>query len=103
MDNNTSDTRKRITRRPDEMRECIMYFRVTRRELDELYRFARARKATMSYMIREALCEKYPDIFADINRHIKKPRKPKKMEAPSQILYSLVDGSVKVVDSGEQD
>lgn len=83
------------------MRECILYFRVTRRELDEIYRFSRARKATMSYMIREALREKYPEIFADINRHIRKPKKPVEVEKPAQILKSLVDGSVKIVDSEE--
>lgn len=93
----------RKKRKPDEMRECVMYFRVTRRELDELYRFARARKATMSYMIREALREKYPDIFADINRHIQKPRAPKPTEKPSYILHSMVDGSVKVFDREPED
>lgn len=99
MDTHTSSKRKRITRKPEEMRECILYFRVTRRELDELYRFSRARKATMSYMIREALKEKYPDIFDDINRHIRKPRKPLPIETPTQILHSLNDGSTKIVDT----
>ena len=95
----SSPKRKRVTRTPDEMRECIMYFRVTRRELDEIYRYSRSRKATMSYMIREALCEKYPDIFGDINRHIRKPKAPTSVETPTQMLHSLANGSVTVVDS----
>lgn len=89
---------KRITRTPDELREHILFCRVTRKELDTLYRFSRARKATMSYMVREALKEKYPDIFGDINRYIRKPKKPVEIEAPTQMLHSFVDGSVKVVD-----
>jgi hypothetical protein len=99
----SSPKRKRVTRTPDEMRECILYFRVTRRELDEIYRFSRARKATMSYMIREALREKYPDIFADINRHIRKPRPAKSAETPTQMLHSLANGSVTIVDSGSEE
>ena len=95
----SSPKRKRVTRTPDEMRECILYFRVTRREVDEIYRYSRARKATMSYMIREALREKYPDIFGDINRHIRKPKPPKSVETPTQMLHSLANGSVTVVDS----
>jgi hypothetical protein len=50
-------------------------------------------------MIREALREKYPDIFGDINRHIKKPRAPKPIDRPTRILHSLVDGSTKVFDT----
>ena len=104
MDELTSSPKtKRPTRTPDEMRECILYFRVTRRELDELYRFSRARKATMSYMIREALREKYPDIFSDINRHIRKPRKPRPVETPTQMLRSLANGTVTIVDSGSEE
>ena len=52
----------------------------------------------MSYMVRSALEEKFPDIFADTNRHIRKPRKPVEMELPTQILTSWVDGSVKIID-----
>lgn len=101
MDEHTSapPPHKRVTRTADEMRDCILYFRVSRRELDEIYRFSRARKATMSYMIREALCEKYPDIFADINRHIRKPRKPKPIESPTQILHSYANGAVKIMST----
>lgn len=99
MDEHTSPKPKRVTRKPEEMRDCIMYFRVTRRELDEIYQYSRSRKATMSYMIREALKQVYPDIFSDINRHIRKPRPPKTTQRPSHILHSLVDGSVKVFDT----
>lgn len=94
---------KRVTRTPDEMRDRILYFRVAQREVDELYRYARARKATMSYMIREALHAMYPDIFGDINRHIRKPKKPMPQEAPTQILRSLVDGSVKISSGTDPD
>ena len=73
---------KRVTRQPHEMRDTILFLRVTRLEYDRLYRYARARKATMSYMVRSALEEKFPDIFADTNRHIRKPRKPVEMELP---------------------
>ena len=94
------DPRRRITRTEEEKRVCVMYFRVSRRELDDMFRYARSRKATMSYFIREALIEKYPEIFADMNRHIKKPRKkPLEVEKPARILKSLADGNVKVVDS----
>ena len=89
---------KRITRQPHEMRDTILFLRVTRLEYDRLYRYARARKATMSYMVRSALEEKFPDIFADTNRHIRKPRKPVEVELPTQILTSWVDGSVKIID-----
>lgn len=101
MDTDTSfPKKKRVTRTDEEKRECILYFRVSRRELDEIYRYSRARKATMSYMIREALCEKYPDIFADINRHIRKPKPPKHQpELPTQILHSLANGAVIITNS----
>ena len=89
---------KRVTRQPHEMRDTILYLRVTRQEYDRLYRYARARKATMSYMVRAALEEKFPDIFAEANRHIRKPRKPVEVETPTQILTSWVDGSVKIND-----
>lgn len=93
------DPRKRITRTDEEKRDCIMYFRVSRRELDELFQFARARKATMSWMIRDALKDKFPDIFMDINRHIKKPRAvPLPTEKPTRILKSFANGSVKILD-----
>lgn len=94
------DPRRRITRRDDELRECVMYFRVSRRELDEMFRYARARKATMSYFIREALREKYPEIFSDMNRHIKKPRKnPLPIEEPTQTLHSYANGAVKILNT----
>ena len=100
IDNNTIDTRTRITRTPEEMRDVILTFRVSKKEINELYRYARARKATMSYMIREALREKFPDIFTEINRHIRKPRKkPLETENPAQILHSLVDGNIKFIDT----
>lgn len=94
------DPRKRITRTDDEKRTCILYFRVSRRELDEIYRYSRSRKATMSYMIREALQQAYPEIFEEqLNRHIKKPRqKPVAVESPTTILKSLADGRVTIVD-----
>lgn len=94
------DPRKRITRTDEEKRDCILYFRVSRREVDEIYRYARARKATMSWMIREALKEKFPDIFTDINRHIKKPKKtPIDTDGPTHILKSFANGNVKIIDT----
>ena len=93
------DPRKRITRTDEEKRDCIMYFRVSRRELDEIYRYSRSRKATMSYMIREALQQTYPEIFKDeLNRHITKPMKTVEIEVPTKILKSLADGSVTILD-----
>ena len=99
MDDTTPpDTRKRITRTPQEMRDRIMTFRVSIDEQNELYRYARARKATMSYMIREALCEKFPDIFKNLNRHIRKPRKKlAPVEDRTQILHSLATGTISVL------
>lgn len=96
------DPRKRITRTPEEMRDIILTFRVTRREMNELYRFARARNATMSYMLREALVLTYPEIFEDANRYIRKPRiKPKPLQEKTVLQQSLVDGSITVVDTTE--
>lgn len=95
------DPRKRITRTPEEMREIILTFRVSRRELDELYRYARARSATMSYVVREALVQTYPEIFADANRYIRKPRKPKPVQEKTTVEHSLVDGSIKILDAPE--
>ncbi len=89
---------KRVTRQPHEMRDTILFLRVTRQEYDRLYRYARARKATMSYMVRAALEEKFPDIFVEANRYIRKPRKPVEIETPTQILTSFVDGSVKIIN-----
>lgn len=104
MDTPTSPPKpKRVTRTPEEMRNRILYFRVSQREVDDLYRYARARKATMSYMIREALHSTYPDIFGDVNRHIRKPKKPVPQDPPTQILRSLVDGNVKIVTMPKSD
>lgn len=97
MDTSTTSTRKRVTRTEEEKRNRILYFRVSQREVNELYRYARARKATMSYMIRQALHAQYPEIFGDINRHIRKPKKvPLPIQEPTQIRHSLVDGSVSI-------
>lgn len=90
--------RIRITRTPEEMRDMRITFRMSRSEANELYRYARARKATMSYMIREALKEKFPEIFANMNRHIKKPRVPKPIQEKTQIMHSLVDGQIKILE-----
>lgn len=95
------DPRKRITRTPEEMRDIILTFRVTRREMNELYQYARARSATMSYMIRHAMMETYPEIFENANRYIRKPRKPKPIQDKTTVEHSLVDGSIKIVDSEE--
>lgn len=95
------DPRKRITRTPEEMRDIILTFRVTRREMNELYQYARSRSATMSYMIRQAMMEAYPDIFLNMNRYIRKPRKPKPIQDKTTVEHSLVDGSIKIVDTEE--
>lgn len=95
------DPRKRITRTADEMRNIILSFRVSRKELDELYRFARSRSATMSYMLREALVKTYPEIFAEANRYIRKPRKPKPIQDRTTVATSYVDGSIKVLDTSD--
>lgn len=81
------------------MREIILTFRVTKREMNELYQYARARSATMSYMIRQAMIETYPDIFLDANRYIRKPKAPKPIQDKTVLEKSLVDGSIKIVDT----
>lgn len=81
------------------MRDTPVTFRMSKKELNELYRYARARKATMSYMIREALQEKFPDIFTEINRHIRKPKKPMSVDPASNILYSYANGSITLLDT----
>lgn len=91
------DPRRRITRTKDEMREMIMTFRISRAEMNELYRYARARGATMSYMIREALVAAYPEIFGEANRYIRKPRRPKPVQEKTILQQSLVDGSIRVI------
>jgi len=94
------DPRKRITRTDEEKRDCIMYFRVSQRELDEIYRYSRARKATMSWMIREALKEKFPEIFTNINRHIRAPKKNLvSFDSPTQISKSLANGNINIIDT----
>jgi hypothetical protein len=98
MDTNTYSKPKRVTRTEAEMRGSKLIFRCSRQEADDLYQYARARKATMSYMIREALKEKYPDIFGNANRHIRKPRKPKPQQERAQIMHSLADGSIRILD-----
>lgn len=95
---------KRITRTEEEKRNRILYFRVSQREVDEIYRYARARKATMSYMIRAALHAQYPDIFGDINRHIRKPKlKPTPIETPTTMQHSWANGNVTVIDTGSEE
>lgn len=83
------------------MRDRIMLFRCSLKEANELYRYARARSATMSYMIREALKDKYPDIFGNANRHIRKPRKPKPLDGSTSVMVSLANNDVRVVDTQE--
>jgi len=92
------DPRRRITRTPEEMRNIVLTFRVSQRELNELYQFARSQRATMSYMVRQALVETYPDIFADANRYIRKPRKPKRIQDKTLIQKSLVDDTITIVN-----
>lgn len=100
MDDNTFSptSPKRTTRTTDEMRDGRITFRMSQREIDDLYRYARARKATMSYMIREALVEKYPDLFGASNRHIRKPRKPKPLDGRTSMMHSFADGTARVLD-----
>lgn len=52
----------------------------------------------MSYMVRQALVETYPDIFADANRYIRKPRKPKRIQDKTLIQKSLVDDTITIVN-----
>lgn len=99
MDDNTKDTRTRITRTPEEFRGQIIGFRVARYEADELYRFCRARKMTMSYLIREALHKQYPELFVVGNRHIRKPRKPKPIEPRTLIMHSLANGTTTLLQT----
>lgn len=98
MDERTSINPKRITRTPEETRDVVITFRTSRKEMNELYHQARCRKATMSYMVREALAKMYPDIFKYANRHIRKPRTPKPIQPQTHILHSYVDGSIKILD-----
>ena len=97
MDELTSVIPKRITRTPEETRDVVITFRTSRKEMNELYHHARCRKATMSYMVREALAKMYPDIFKNANRHIKKPRDPKPIQPVTHIMHSYVDGSTKIM------
>lgn len=97
------DPRKRITRTPEEMRNIVLTFRVSRREVDELYRFARSQSATMSYMLREALVKTYPEIFEDANRYIRKPRKAKPIQEKTTIQTSYATGEVSVVREVTED
>jgi predicted DNA-binding ribbon-helix-helix protein len=90
--------RPRRTRTPEEFRGMRLTFRLSRQEADDLYRYARARKCSMSYMIREALRERYPDMFANANRHIRKPRKPSAIEPPARIMHSLATGKISYLD-----
>lgn len=57
----------------------------------------------MSYMLREALVETYPDIFADANRYIRKPRKPKPIQEKTTIQTSYATGEVTVVGAESAD
>jgi len=97
------DPRRRITRTPEEMRNIILTFRVSQRELNDLYQFSRAQRATMSYIVRQALVETYPDIFSDANRYIRKPRKPKPIQDKTLIQKSLVDGTITILNDNPPD
>lgn len=84
------------------MRKMIITFRISRREMDELYRFARARSTTMSFMIREALVAAYPEIFATANRYIKRPKRPKPLQEKTVLQKSLADGTIRVIDTSAE-
>lgn len=93
------DPRRRIIRTDEEMRNFWIQIRITRLEHTEFYRYSRARKATMSYMVREALKICYPEIFANTNRYIASPKKKvEQYDGPAQMLHSYVDGSTKILD-----
>jgi len=99
MDEHTFGIEKRVTRTPEEMRDVVITFRTSRQEMNELYHQARSRTITMSYMIREALEKAYPEVFANANRHIKKPRKQKPIQPRTHIMHSFVDGTVNILGS----
>lgn len=90
------DPRRCITRTPDEMRSLVMHFRISKKELDDLYQYARSHRATMSYMVREALKLTYPDIFSDANRHIRKPKLMFTPPSRTTIQTSLNDGRINI-------
>lgn len=89
-------------RSPQEMRNEITCFRISKEELNTLYQYARTKEATMSYMIRAALEKVYPDIFKSINRHIRKPRVRKVRPMPEKTViastFDNVEGSTKILN-----
>lgn len=90
------DPRRRVYRTNEEMRFQRVSVRISRREMDDLYQYARSHRATMSYMIRQALAEVYPDIFRDANRHIRKPKKAYTIPKRTQITQSYNDGRINI-------
>lgn len=96
--NTEPDMRRRIYRKPEEMRPIRMSFRMTKEEADDFYQFARSYKTTMSYLIRAALEELYPSIFGGSNRNIRKPRKKqRKIPKKTHIMQSLANGTTTIL------
>lgn len=96
--NTEPDMRRRIYRKPEEMRPIRMSFRMTKEEADDFYQFARSYKTTMSYLIRSALEELYPSIFGNSNRNIRKPRKKqRKIPKKTHIMQSLANGTTTIL------
>lgn len=94
------DPRKTITRTDTEYRKMSMRIRVSMDEYNKLYRYAKSRKTTVAYLVREALKIAYPNVVSqDINRYIKSPiDKPLDFGGPTQILHSYVDGTTQILD-----
>lgn len=90
------DPRRRIIRSEREMREVKLTFRVSQEEIDEFYRYARSHKSSMSYMIRHALVEVYPEIFKNANRYIRPPRPPAPVQDRTVYEQSFVDGTTTI-------
>lgn len=94
------DPRRRVYRKPEEMREIVVQARLTLEEKNAFHRQAQSMKTSMSYLVRAALEQAYPDIFTDPNRNIRKPRKrpykPREIPEKMTVRTSFVDNSKKI-------
>ena len=94
--------RRRQERTPKEMRNVVVSFKVSRNEIDAFYEWCRARDMSMSYFIRSALEQVYPEIWQNAgvgqaNRFIRKPKKfPRPLQEKTAIYQSYVDGKLSI-------
>ena len=96
--------RTRHTVDPKEMRNENITFRLSRYERDDFYLYARLHKVTMSFLLRKALEQCYPEVFCNANRYIREPKKkPKKGLPPRTRISRSFDGRSVSVDSEDPD